>query len=492
LPRSLRFRILSFLAAVGLVSIVVVALIINHILVRQQRNRLDTRLSMISMMAHACLRNLMLNEHQNELREFILRFGENAPLVGLRLISPEGIVTISHQSEEEGKPYRAFDKVKFDGEWNHFIQKDDAGGPILTSLSPVRRQPSCIACHPGPPGIMSILNVDISAKEITGALALTQLLLIGSSLFMALLFVGTAFMVHFRFVKSSLHKIISGISQLEQGNFAARIDLEQKDELGRLAGHINRLGDRLAKMRRALDNSHQAELERAERMASVGELASSIAHEIKNPVAGIASAMEVLSAELLPGDEREVIFAEILNQTQRVNRAVNDLLSYARPSLPELALGSLNEPLRHALTLLEARRKGANVALEIRLDPHLPPALFDPQQMQQVFVNLIFNALQAMPSGGTLKIASGFENKELFACISDTGVGIPKEIMQDIFKPFFTTKHQGTGLGLSICRSIIENHHGKIEVYSTRGEGSTFKVILPGDRNLTEKHNLER
>jgi signal transduction histidine kinase len=182
---------------------------------------------------------------------------------------------------------------------------------------------------------------------------------------------------------------------------------------------------------------------------------------------------------LPPGDEREAIFEEILRQTQRVNRAINDLLSYARPSTPELLPGSLNDPLRRALTLMDAQKNAAHVTLDLFIEPNLPPVLVDTQQMQQVLVNLMMNGLQAMPTGGTLTVKSGFKDSEVFIEISDTGPGIPKEIMQDIFKPFFTTKHQGTGLGLSICRSIIENHCGRIEVESERGNGALFRISLP-------------
>ncbi|MBM3328988.1 MAG: HAMP domain-containing protein [Calditrichaeota bacterium] len=307
----------------------------------------------------------------------------------------------------------------------------------------------------------------------------TRMLLVGSSVVLVLIVGGTAFLVHFRFVKGSIRRINEGIAALERGRFKTRIETGRNDELGSLAERINRLGDRLEQMRQELESSHKAELERAEKMAQVGELAASIAHEIKNPIAGISSAMQVLIAELPQGDERAQIFEEILHQTSRINRAVNDLLSYARPTLPEFAVGSLNDPIRRALTLLEAQRREAHIELNVDLDSEPPPVLLDQQQMSQVFLNLFINAIQAMPDGGSLMIKSGLDEDFVFATVADTGSGIPKEIMLDIFKPFFTTKHQGTGLGLSICRSIVENHCGHLTAESDRGLGTTFKVTLP-------------
>lgn len=483
---TLRTKILASLAVASLLSLAVSALVINRFLVAQQMQMIENRLTVVSMMAHASLRNMMTGEHASELREFIAQFGKQPPLSGVRLMKLNGEVEFSNHPEELGTrfPIPQGD-VTVTGE-PHFYRSDGAGKSLLTSVSPVLRLPSCASCHPGDTPVMAYLSVDISTEEATAGPVSARNWMIGSSLFIILIFVGTAFGVHFRFVKRRIAGIAEGIAQLETGNFSARITTSSKDELGQISRHINRLGDRLELMRSELERSHRKELERAERMASVGELAASIAHEIRNPVAGISSAVQVLSAELPPGDEREAIFEEIIRQTQRVNRAVTDLLSYARPSTPELLPGSVNDPTRRALTLLEAQRRGAGVELSLELEPNIPPALLDAQQIQQVFVNLMMNALQAMPEGGTLTISSAVQDENIVVEIADSGPGIPKEIMQDIFKPFFTTKHQGTGLGLSICRSIVENHCGTIGVQSERGSGARFRITLPIHRITPE------
>lgn len=476
---TLRAKILISLAIASVLAVAASAWFINRFMLTHQRQYIEQRLTIVSMMTHASLRNLMTGNHANELREFVLKYGNSEPMAGVRLIRPDGTIALSADTTEIGQK---FSLQQAQPVWNgspHYYRSDRAGHKVMSSIAPVQRLASCTVCHLGSDPVISYLNVDVSAEEAEHGVEQMQTLMVGSSLFIIVIFVGTAFSVHFRFVKRRISQIAAGIAKLEEGRFKARIDIQSNDELGQVAEHINRLGDRLDNMRAELEKSHLSELERAERMASVGELAASIAHEIRNPVAGIASAVQVLSAELPPGDEREAIFEEMLRQTARVNRAVTDLLSYARPSMPELVPGTIEDPIKRALTLLEAQRNAAKVDLALDLWQGLPNVLLDTQQMQQVLVNLIMNSLQAMSGGGRLTVRTGEIGDQVYVEVSDTGPGIPREVLHDIFKPFFTTKHQGTGLGLSICRSIVESHNGVLRVASEPGEGATFRIILP-------------
>jgi len=432
----------------------------------------------VAMMAHASLRHLMVQCHQQEMGDFLHLIANQSPIVGVRVMKADGMITISSQPSERNTLFTDRHLLKSDSALSHYYRNIN-GARVITSISPITRTPDCASCHSGNEKVLGYFAVDIAAAEIDRGIQSAQRWMVGSSLFVVIIFVGTAFGVHFRFVKRRTHQLAVGISQLAEGNFSYRIESKAGDELDALAVQINRLGDHLHLMKQELEKSHSSELERAERMASVGELAASIAHEIRNPVAGISSAMQVLSSELPDGDERAVIFDEIVRQTQRVNRAVNDLLSYARPSTPELAIGSINDPLSRALTLMEAQKHAVMVEFIKQMEPNLPPVLLDVEQIKQVFVNLVMNALQAMHNGGTLTLKTFAVAEEVFVEITDTGPGIPEDLLADIFKPFFTTKHQGTGLGLSISRSIVESHCGIMEVESVRGCGATFRIRLP-------------
>ncbi len=483
---TLRSKILGSLVVASVVSIAVSTLSVNYLFLDDEREAIAQRLNLVAIMTHTTLHKLMEQYHQPASEEFILNIARQQPLRNVRVIGADGVITVSSDPGDVDKIFSEPNILLPDSSFANYLRVKN-GKSVITSISPFYRTQECASCHAGSEKVLGYINVDIAADEIESGIDKAQRWIVASSLFVAIIFIGTAFGVHFRFVKRRTRQLAVGISQLAEGNFSYRIESKQRDELAVLASQINRLGDQLNHMKQELEKSHQSELERAERMASVGELAASIAHEIRNPVAGISSAMQVLSSELPPGDERAVIFDEIVHQTQRVNRAVNDLLSYARPSTPELSVGSINEPFLRALVLMEAQQHAAKVEIVRQIEPNLPPVLLDADQMKQVFVNLVMNALQAMHNGGILTLRTYTEGEDVIVEVADNGPGIPENVIHDIFKPFFTTKHQGTGLGLSICRSIIESHCGRMEVKSIKGEGATFRITLPIHRLEEEK-----
>ena len=223
----------------------------------------------------------------------------------------------------------------------------------------------------------------------------------------------------------------------------------------------------------------QSELAHAEHLAGLGRLSASIAHEIKNPIAGLRGAMEVISQVHKPGDPRFVIFQEALAQIRRLDNLVKDLLAYAKP------VNLTTEPIppslliETTLPLVKELLAESGVTYKNGLDESLPPVMVDPQQIRQVFINLMQNAIQAMGPGGIMEISATQSEGELGIHISDAGCGIPPEEIEKIFHPFFTTKHIGTGLGLSIVQRILSAHGGKCVVESTPGKGSKFTVFLP-------------
>jgi|Deesub1362A_J573_1020465.scaffolds.fasta_scaffold00570_11 signal transduction histidine kinase/HAMP domain-containing protein len=216
----------------------------------------------------------------------------------------------------------------------------------------------------------------------------------------------------------------------------------------------------------------------AERLATIGTLASGVAHEINNPATSILlDAERILEENLSNGEVREIAEG-IVKQVERIQRITRSLLLFSRQSEFEPREVDLNDIIEESLEVLRPKLK--KVKVEKRLK-RLPLIVGDPAQLQQVFVNLMLNAVQAMPSGGTLTIETEAREREVIARVNDTGVGIPDEHLDKIFNPFFTTKRpsEGTGLGLSICLGIVERHNGKIEVRSKVGKGTTFTVRLP-------------
>jgi signal transduction histidine kinase len=243
--------------------------------------------------------------------------------------------------------------------------------------------------------------------------------------------------------------------------------------------------ERLDSAKRELDIFHFQQMERADRLASIGEMAAGIAHEVKNPLTGIASAITIINDDFSPDDPRKEILGEVLEQVKRLDKTVNDLLFFGKPTDPEPVCTDLNAALRKTLVFASQHRgsKGGIIDKLLDLYEDLPPVYVDPKQIQQVFLNLILNAIQAMQNGGTLTIKTDIvqheEQKWVSVSIADTGQGIPSQILGKIFTPFFTTKAQGTGLGLAICHKLVTQQGGSIRVESEDGKGTVFFIELP-------------
>jgi PAS domain S-box-containing protein len=248
----------------------------------------------------------------------------------------------------------------------------------------------------------------------------------------------------------------------------------------------------------ALENAHlyedlrarMEELQRAQvrliessKMAAVGELAAGVAHELNNPLTAILGFSELL-LERSPSDEPDRPRLEaIARQARRIRDIVQNLLSFSRQTDFHLEPVDLNHVLQEALGLIRLRLKIAGIVIKEHYAEDLPPLLVDPGRMKQVFLNLITNALQAMPLGGTLTVSSELVGQEIAVHIADTGEGIPPEHQSRIFEPFFTTRSvgDGSGLGLPVSLGIVQDHGGRIQVESTEGQGSLFTVRLPTD-----------
>jgi signal transduction histidine kinase len=223
----------------------------------------------------------------------------------------------------------------------------------------------------------------------------------------------------------------------------------------------------------------EEKLTRAEHLAEIGQLAASLAHEIKNPLAGISGAIQIIGEEMGPDAPRQPIVAEILDQIRRLDAAVKDLLIYARPAPARPTTFDLRDVARRVLTVLREEPELLRVRVDCDGLAEGCEARGDGTQIEQLLMNLVINAAQASRDGDTVCIRTrlGEENVELE--VEDTGVGMSPEMHKRAFEPFYTTKAKGTGLGLSICRKIAEAHHGVIEIASRLDEGTTVTVRLP-------------
>ncbi|WP_027716186.1 nitrogen regulation protein NR(II) [Desulfuromonas sp. TF] len=262
--------------------------------------------------------------------------------------------------------------------------------------------------------------------------------------------------------------------------FLSQRETEQKLRYQKAAQHLE---ESYGKLRAQADLILEIEeqLRRADRLAALGELSAGMAHEIRNPLGSIRGTAEILREGIDPADRRHEFAGILIKEVDRLNRVVQDFLDFARPAPVERGRVDINEALRELLVLTRQQTVKSGVRVEL-LPGDLPKVPGDREQLKQACLNLLLNALQAMPAGGLLTIATTPLDGEVQVRFADTGQGIPPESLEKIFNPFFTTRQEGTGLGLAITHRIVQGHGGRIEVASRIGEGTTFTMVLPVEK----------
>jgi signal transduction histidine kinase len=409
----------------------------------------------------------------------------------INVFKPDGTIMASTRDEELNTKIA---DVEFFRSNQYFIRDEVFQGPsgkrekerIYYFNNPIRNKPECFRCHPSHEKIIGVLTVANSLKDMdheifrakVDAAILSILTIVSLSLVLGLLFL--------RFVETPITKLTETMRRAEEGDLNARAEVAGTNEMGKLAENLNTMIEKLDGAKKEAEKYHQALFQRADRMASIGELASGMAHEIRNPLAGIQGAIQILADGFPEGDTRRQVTDEIQKQIHKLERLVKDLLNYAKPALPNTLLTDVNELVDKVLSFFMAQKgKTGDFRIEKDFSFPLPKLMIDPNPMEQAFLNIVLNAQKAMPKGGTFTVSTrwipqGDNGKgEVQILFKDTGVGIPSENLPRIFNPFFSTRSDGTGLGLSITKNILEQHGGSISVESQVNQGTTFIITLP-------------
>ena len=276
------------------------------------------------------------------------------------------------------------------------------------------------------------------------------------------------------------------IAQLGGGDLNVSVSFANRnDEIGDLGRNFNQMVRQLRDSRDEIERLHRTQMSRAEHLATLGEMATGLAHEIRNPLAGIAGVIEIIGRDLPDTSPARAVVKDVRQEISRINHIVTDLLQTARPHPPKVRRSDLNTTVEHAVMLGRQQALAKSVEIALRKDPSLPEVEHDSDQIHQVLLNLLLNALQAIDKNGKVTVTVEKQGKNAVVEVVDNGRGIPPENLPNIFRPFFTTKGDGTGLGLSLARRIVEDHQGRIDVTSTLGKGTTFVVFLPLQRAAT-------
>ena len=282
------------------------------------------------------------------------------------------------------------------------------------------------------------------------------------------------------FIQRPMVELQEKIDLVGRGDLSVRVAFAKRnDEIGDLGRNFNRMVQQLRESREEIELLHRTQMSRAEHLATLGELATGLAHEIRNPLAGIAGVIEIASRDLPSTSPARAVVKDVRQEIAQINRIVTDLLETARPHPPQIRLSNLNTTVEHAVMLARQQVLSKPIRIELQKSPELPEVEHDSDQIHQVVLNLLLNAVQAMEGAGTVRVEIGPRDNYAGVVVSDTGRGIPAQNLANIFRPFYTTKGNGTGLGLSLARRSVEDHHGRIEVSSVVGQGSQFTVLLP-------------
>jgi two-component system NtrC family sensor kinase len=395
------------------------------------------------------------------------------------------------------------------------IYRNGGGHRVLGIITPIENQPSCsnadCHAHPASQQVLGVLDTNLS-------LAKTDVQLADSSSRMLLYTAGAMLIVAvlswlfvWRVVDKPINALKNGTEHLSQGRLGYQIEVRSRDEVGDLAQSFNgmslqlraaneeivtwarTLEDRVEQKTRELKRAHEHVLH-VEKMASIGKMAAVVAHEVNNPLSGILTYAKLLRKWVASGqtehekrEEAMECLELIATESRRCGHLIKNLLTLSRSAPMNVQPTDLHTVIDRCLLLVRHQLELGGVQLQLNLAQDLPRVPCDPAQMEQVFLALIMNAIDAMPRGGNLWIEMGLSTHEteIRIQVRDDGAGIAPDVLPQIFEPFLTTKESGhgVGLGLAISRGIVERHSGHIEVASELGRGTTFTITLPAQAN---------
>ncbi len=356
------------------------------------------------------------------------------------------------------------------------ITLDTGGGTTtLKALEEIRADAQCTPCHiPGRSLGAVLVTRDLSTllRSTRRRIGIGLALMVGGWIGLVVLVnAGTR-----RLTAASVDALKASVSEGQDhpGRASAPLGMDP------ISHELYRALERTLREQREQRANMEDCIERAERLASLGQLAAGLAHEIKNPLAGIQGALELLADECTDGEQRE-LYRRMIDELRRVSQTLHSLLHFARPSPPRRLRVDVHGLLEDIAGLVRPGLSRKDIVLRVSADESISTFSLDPDQIRQALVNLVTNAADAIGSSGTIEIlARPFpEGEGLILAVSDDGPGIEESIQREIFEPFFTTKLHGTGLGLAVARKIVEDHGGRIEVASEPGRGTTLFLILP-------------
>jgi two-component system NtrC family sensor kinase len=465
----------------------------------------------------------MAENNRPHIQDAIHRLGEDPQVVGVRIYNKRGEISFSSDSVEIGAKVDMQAQACFacheteaplssppvEDMSGVYLHRD--GFRVMRLITPIRSREGCSeGCHAHGPDdtVLGVLDVQMSLARTDAAIVRAERLSLAFGGLVALLLGAILALVVQRAVHRPTRELIRGTEALAAGDLDVRIPVVRKDELGQLAGSFNemaisleqandelrRWSDTLAE--RVRDRTHELaaihkQMVQVEKTSSLGKMAATVAHELNNPLSGILTCSRLVARKIErgmpPGEERDSALSNldlIRSESIRCGNIVRDLLTYARGGTHELGPAHLHGLVEHAASLMNHHLELGAVTLNTRLSLEDDQIVCDGEQIVQSLLALMINAVEAMPEGGELTLSTGEDPDEdgfVLLSVADTGTGIPDEVRDRIFDPFFSTKNEtkGVGLGLAVVFGIVRRHGGTVSVDSAPHEGATFTLRLP-------------
>ncbi|MCF7803127.1 MAG: HAMP domain-containing protein [Candidatus Marinimicrobia bacterium] len=472
--------------------------------------------------------NMLLNERERT-HENIQMIGTEPGVEVVRIYNKSGEISFSSREQEIGKIVdmqaeacyachakdQPLQKLPIQEKARIYSKEEDYR--VLGLINPIENDPECsnAACHAHSPDktILGVLDVQMSLKELDAGVqtARNRTVTLAAGIGILAIFI-IAIIIYFS-IYVPTKKLRIGTEELAEGNLDHKIALDRTDELGKLAHSFNRMStnlkqadqelrewsqtleERVQEKTEELEEMHRGMVQ-VEKMASLGKMAATVAHELNNPLSGIGTYAKVLMKKVnrLMDDtkEREDVLEEldlIRSESMRCGNIVKDLLIFARESSANFQEVRLHQVIERALKLVRHHLELGKIQLERQFRLEDDSVVCDQEQMVQALVALMVNAVEAMSEGGKLTVGTQQlerdEQQYVKITVADTGVGMTEEVRDNVFDPFFSTKNEtkGVGLGLAVVYGIIQRHDGHIDVESEPGKGTTFFIELPRDRD---------
>lgn len=511
----IRFRSLKSKIILSVIIVVVVIeglfLYLNiRALSQQMISKTEEEAFNLSETIRLSIRYAMIKDRRDEYQRIIDDVAQRKGIVEVRIFNKAGEITVSSDRTKVGTV------VDMKAEACYGCHREDQAKVLLPSdsktrvyhtekqrllglINPIYNEPSCFPCHPKIQNVLGVLDTMITLEEFDKEKAqlYNRMMLSGIVSVVVLIFLSSLLLT--RFVNRPIDKLLTATKTAALGDLDQTVGIRSHDELGELAGSFNNMILELKRSRDAVEEWTQTlerrveertqelqrvhdQLIRAGKMVALGELAAGVAHEINNPLTGVLTFSSLMLKKTEENHPWKRDLENIVQQTTRCRNIVRGLLDFARQRKPDKKEWDIHSLLDNTILLVEKQARFQNIKIIKEFQKDVPMLLIDGDQIQQVFMNIILNAGDAMSGdGGTLTIKTGLKDGMVEVSFIDSGCGMPKEHLSKLFTPFFTTKEtgKGTGLGLAISYGIVQSHNGDIEVNSEIGKGSIFRISLP-------------